>query len=318
MLVGLGLQPVLAEEPSPERIRSAVTKSLPYIAERGQWWIDSKKCVSCHRVAFTIWAHAATAEAGLEVDQEQLNGWVDWSFTALLAKNDKDVVVGTLDNEGVAQMLYATQSLSLTPAQTEQRLQLLALLEAGQQENGSWKPAGQLPGQKRPLEETTFVSTAWNRWLGSAAGLDESRSDKAHAFLQSPPELLSTESLVVQVLDQTNPARSTRALATILREQNQDGGWGWIRKEESDALATGQVLYAIATTSSAKANSSRRLAQEYLLSTQKPDGTWAVKGTKKKKQKSIQETATYWGTCWAAIGLLESLKPAPNDEDASN
>ena len=37
-------------QPVSEEIRAAVQKSLPYIAERGQWWMDTKKCVSCHRI----------------------------------------------------------------------------------------------------------------------------------------------------------------------------------------------------------------------------------------------------------------------------
>jgi hypothetical protein len=33
-----------------------------------------------------------------------------------------------------------------------------------------------------------------------------------------------------------------------------------------------------------------------------------VKGTKKNKRRQIEPTATYWGTCWAVIGLLETLE----------
>ena len=32
-----------------------------------------------------------------------------------------------------------------------------------------------------------------------------------------------------------------------------------------------------------------------------------VKGTKKNKAKQIEPTATYWGSCWAVIGLAETL-----------
>ena len=40
------------------------------------------------------------------------------------------------------------------------------------------------------------------------------------------------------------------------------------------------------------------------------DGSWAVKGTKKDKAKKVEPTATYWGTCWAVIGLAETLPRA--------
>ena len=74
-------------------------------------------------------------------------------------------------------------------------------------------------------------------------------------------------------------------------------------------MATGQVLYALSMRSrEGEATKAIELARMYLLTTQTSDGSWEVKGTKKNKQDKIQETATYWGTCWAVIGLLESEK----------
>ena len=34
---------ISAEEPDQDAVRGAVSRSLPYIAERGQWWMDKKK-----------------------------------------------------------------------------------------------------------------------------------------------------------------------------------------------------------------------------------------------------------------------------------
>jgi hypothetical protein len=33
-----------------EEVRAAIQRSIPYIEEKGVWWIETKKCVSCHRV----------------------------------------------------------------------------------------------------------------------------------------------------------------------------------------------------------------------------------------------------------------------------
>jgi hypothetical protein len=254
--------------------------------------MNKKKCVSCHRGTFTIWTHAAAAEAGLDVDQGQLTAWVDWSFEALLKKNDKDVVVTTLNLDGVAQMLYAT--LALTEAQTTQQNQLLPPLKAGQQDNGSWKPAGQLPSQKRPLPEIVYVTTAWNRWMGDAAGFNDAVSMQALAFLKSDRDVVSAESLVVQLVDDSGTARIQLVLDTILGEQNDNGGWGWIREQESDAMATGQVLYARSMQPRAsEVSPAVERARTYLLTTQTSDGPWEVKGTKKNKQDKVQKTATY-------------------------
>lgn len=294
---------------TPGDINAAVVRSLPYIAKRGQWWIDSKDCVSCHRTAFTIWTHAAAADAGVPVDAEQLNQWVDWSFEALLKKNDKDTIVATANLDGVAQILHVTNSLPLTAMQKEHRQKLLAYLTDGQTESGAWKPAGQLPMQKRPASETKYVTTSWNRWLAVGSGLNDATNSKALEFLAQPIEFASTESLVVDVLNAGSDDDRAAAFHLIAAEQNEDGGFGWLRKGESDAIATGQVLFAAASLNDTKpfANVLNK-AISFLLTTQEENGSWKVKGTKKNRQAKIQETATYWGTCWAVIGMLELQK----------
>lgn len=290
-------------------INVAVGRSLPYIAKRGQWWIDAKDCVSCHRTTFTIWTHAAAAEAGLAVDNDQLVQWIDWSFEALLKKNDKDIVVATANLDGVAQLLHVTNSLALTDVQKDYRARLLAYLTDGQSDTGSWDPAGQLPSQKRPPVETKYVTTAWNHWLASDSGLSQDSRAKALSFLQQQFDRVSTESLVVDVLNATSDESRLPPLQMILAGQNEDGGFGWLRNGESDALATGQVLFAAASLADSKAfEDALTRAIAFLLTTQEDNGSWKVKGTKKNRQTKVQETATYWGTCWAVIGMLEIQK----------
>ena len=38
---------------------------------------------------------------------------------------------------------------------------------------------------------------------------------------------------------------------------------------------------------------------------QQPDGSWPVPSTRARDKNKINKTATYWGTTWAVIGLLE-------------
>lgn len=286
-------------------IQAAVRRSLPYIAERGQWWIDRKKCISCHRTTFSIWAVASAKQAGLEVNEDQLQDWVNYSYESLLSANDDKKIVATTNLDGVAQLLFVTQPMEESPDRAAQRSKLIDYLRTGQQEDGSWKPAGQLPSQKRPKPETTWVTTAWAQIYAASSDLPDDVQKQALSFLQSPKELTSTEALVVSLLladEQRRPAEVRRLVA----EQNEDGGWGWIRNEESNALATGQVLYALSAVRSAVSSDAREAAVRFLLTTQKEDGRWEVKGTKKNKQHRIEETASYWGTCWSAIGLLEA------------
>lgn len=96
-------------------IQAAVRRSLPYIAERGQWWIDRKKCISCHRTTFSIWAVASAKQAGLEVNEDQLQDWVNYSYESLLSANDDKKIVATTNLDGVAQLLFVTQPMEESP-----------------------------------------------------------------------------------------------------------------------------------------------------------------------------------------------------------
>ena len=72
--------------------------------------------------------------------------------------------------------------------------------------------------------------------------------------------------------------------------QNSDGGWGWLVNDPSDALGTGMALYALHYLNSDKTLETRTKAIEFLIRTQRTDGTWSVKGTKKKKREKVEET----------------------------
>lgn len=300
-----------AEPVEPDQIRATVQKSLPYLAERGDWWRENKNCVSCHRGAFQVWSHSLAGKLGLKVDQEELGKWSSWVMERLRDTGEGETPTAEKNMDGVAQLLAALNADK--PAEADTR-QLVEWLESGQKEDGSWKPYGQLPKQKRPLPETTTVSTLWNVILGRDFGLSEQSQSSAAEYLKTTKKGISTEWLLLSILYQSDrdPSAAQELLKQLEAEQNDDGGWGWIRKEESDAIVTGQALYvfrrlrdAVKFESEISALNDR--AVRYLLASQTDDGSWPTKGTKKNRKDKIEETATYWGSGWAAIGLLYSL-----------
>jgi hypothetical protein len=127
----------------------------------------------------------------------------------------------------------------------------------GQKEDGSWEPGGQLPAQKRPLFETTQVST-----MLCLLGLDSldqpSQSaiacrDKGLMWLkktpangQNPP--VSSEWYATRLLIEKrfgDPKQVDAIREQILAAQQPDGGWGWLRADKSDAFGTGVSVYAL-------------------------------------------------------------------------
>ena len=59
-------------------ILAAIEKSLPYIQKQGRYWINEKKCVSCHRITFMNWSLSAARENGIKVDNELLTKDIRW------------------------------------------------------------------------------------------------------------------------------------------------------------------------------------------------------------------------------------------------
>src|SRR3954447_1976969 len=87
--------------------------------------------------------------------------------------------------------------------------------------------------------------------------------------------------------------------------QRDDGGWGWLSADESDAFGTGVALYAVRRDGLGANHPAIARGRQFLISSQQADGAWLVKGTKKNKATQIESTSTYWGTCWGVIGLGE-------------
>ena len=305
-----------SDEPSSDQVRQAVQRSISYIQDRGVWWIQGKKCVSCHRVNTMVWSLATARRNGFQVS-DQLDEWLTWAIDTSLSKNDTGKVVGLGNKEGVAQILL---TLNREAGRDHTRKELASLLLNGQQANGSWKPGGQLPSQKRPKSETESVSTMWITLALIGDGEDEKAAaavERAMRYIENSSAGVSTEWHVVRLLlaVERNDRQSSERLLEGLREQQQsDGGWGWLVSEKSDALGTGMTMYALIRAGLSRDDTSIKRAQQFLIDTQREEGSWAVNGTKANKKDKVQETAAYWGTTWASLGMMATLRSGENEE----
>jgi squalene cyclase len=106
-------------------------------------------------------------------------------------------------------------------------------------------------------------------------------------------------------------AEADQLRTELLSHQHTDGGWGWLNIDESDAFGTGLALYSLAKDGLPLDHPSTTRARQFLIETQRPDGSWPVKGTKKAKATQLEPTSIYWGTCWSIIALAQTLPPAP-------
>lgn len=276
--------------------KNAILRAIPFIQKEGEQWIKDKKCVSCHQVNTMLWSLNLARERGFSVD-EKLDQWIDWAILDSLRQNEKGQTVGGLNKEGVAQML-----LSLPHIAEKKRDKLVDLISTDQKPDGTWLAGGQLPNQKRPKEETEIVSTMW---IALAASEDAKKN--AFSKIEKFKDGISTEWYALNLLFSIEfPDSNTSGHAqSLLKHQNLDGGWGWIINDTSDALATGLALYALQKVKDKDFSSEISKGRKFLLSSQRKNGSWPVKGTKQNKRKTVVDTATFWGTAWAVIALLD-------------
>ena len=139
------------------------------------------------------------------------------------------------------------RSFATTPTSgTTWKTKFASALIQNQAADGSWLACGQLPAQKRPKQETTQVTVMWT--LLTLKRQDKSPTDRESALAMTQNDQpLSTEYVAVCLLLSQHVKELD--LATLRRDlidrQNEDGGWGWLTAEPSDALATWMALYAL-------------------------------------------------------------------------
>lgn len=297
----------LSAEPAavPAEVATAIERSLPVLETEGVAWIEQKKCVTCHQVPFLLWSHQAAASRGLKLNDAGLKQWTEWS----LEKADTGAV------DGLAQLILAVGSYSA--ADRPRLVPLGEKLLKEQQPDGSWKSAGQLPSQKRPALETQQVSTLWivialdalSKQQPEFATKAKPAIEQALAWATPLEKPVSQEWFAVKLLTEQRLGDREKAAALqteLLKHQHDDGGFGWLIDDPSDALATGLTLYALSQADLPTDDAAVVRARQFLLSTQPADGKWLVNGTKANAKSKPQPTSNYWGTAWAVVGLVES------------
>src|SRR5262249_33665583 len=108
----------------------------------------------------------------------------------------------------------------------------------------------------------------------------QSRIERARNWLvQVQP--VETEELAFRLLGlhwaNADAGRVQGAAAVLLRQQRKDGGWAQLSTLGCDAYATGLALFALHEGGGVAGNDSAyRRGVEYLLRTQREDGSWFV------------------------------------------
>ena len=297
--------------------RSAVERSLPLLRTGADRTSSDGGCVACHAQPLAGIASGLAISRGwttpVSNDVARSHAELAGAAPTLLQLREGG---GSPDTQLYQALLLATMGAPASRATDA----VAYYMAAKQRADGRWAAVG---ASRAPMQDGDFSRTAMAIRVLRAYALParatefQKRTERAATWLAAEPPI-STEDRVMQLLglhwaEAAPKVRDTR-LRELRRLQRSDGGWAQTAHLESDAYATGQVLYALHQLKVPTSDPGIRRAVAFLLRTQREDGSWFVRSRAMKIQPYFESGFPYgheqWisqaATAWAAIALTET------------
>lgn len=266
-----------ARQLSTQTIREAAQKAIPLLQTSSIQFFKVSGCASCHNQSLPAMALKRARANGLEVNEEL--GVQQRKMVAGFLKPMGGLMTATAHSvpDAPATLSYLLMGLMADDPQNDQVPVIVQTISSMQRTDGSFPGMAPRPPMTNSDTNATALAVIALQETGMAdaariaAAVNWLRTDKPYAMTD---QALRVWALAVGKAPQAEVNRAAKAL---LAEQRADGGWASLAKVESDAFATGLALEALRQAGALKATSeSYRRGLAYLVSTQKPDGTWHV------------------------------------------
>ena len=326
-----GYTPLFVREPTVKRWkgspREAAQRGLDWLQHAAPVWSDKGLCFGCHVQSQALMGQAVALEQGYRVNMRSVrkldeqvrsqNSWGSWwsppnsatVFGAMGVAYAADML-GIASDKGFSDMHPSSKGLLLESSDR---------LVERQEKDGAF-PIDEITP---PIIQGQFMTTA-NALvaLKRAAAHSEDPAYNAAAerglswIASHDPETNQDKIFkVIALMHYGTPEQKRTAwsvVETLAAEQQADGGW----KEKaassgSNAIATGQVLYAFKQAGISIHGDMFRRGVDFLLQhqindpTSLDDGSWAAMNTQSERPSG------YAHTMWAVIGLAGAYGPEP-------
>jgi hypothetical protein len=314
------VQPVPAASPAPGQaeIKGAATRALALLEKSTAEYLRHRSCFSCHHQALPVLALAEARKRGLAVDEKNWKAQLQHTLKHLQRGRESyrkgRGQGGRADTAGYA--LWTLEAGEHQPDKTTGAVTHFLL--AWSKDQGYWRPSGNRPPSEASRFTTTYLAVRAIHVFGTKEQQEEiaTRNKKALAWLRETKPR-DTEDRVFQLRalhylgaphDQTQPLAKE-----LLEAQRDDGGWAQKGDMDSDAYATGTVLVALLQTGHLKVDDPvYQRGLQFLIRTQKPDGSWHVKSRSKPFQTYFEsgfphgkdQFISITASSWATLALL--------------
>jgi ankyrin repeat protein len=315
------VKPTLAKDNKPGGLRESITQALGLLQSSSTEYFKQSGCVGCHHQPLIGLAVERASRKGFILDAaartEQLRV-VRTEFSSTKENLFLGVFI-SVDSLNFT-MLHLTEAEYPADDLTDA---LVSAIAAQQQPDGAWLSG--LGIMRPPLEDSEWVRTAMAvralaRYTIPARRAEfEARIAKARRWLSESQPHVSYErtfQLLGLVWASAPTLEITRTAAEVKRMQQTDGGWSQTDSLPTDAFATGVALYALAQSGMSSTDPIYLRGVEYLLTTQKADGSWYVPSRAPKLQPYFQSGFPYthdqWisaaATSFATVALIEAVR----------
>lgn len=315
---------IATDTPTAEQIKTAVTKSLPLLQKSAAEYTKQRECFSCHHQALPLFALTTAKAHGFDVSQEAVDKQVAHTLKHLATNRDNYKKGrgqgGQVDMAGYG--LFALEVGGAKPDATTAAVTEYLLLR--DDDRDYWRVSANRPPTEASTFTAAYVALRGLRKYGTPEQAEriEKRTAKVRQWLLATPAK-DTEDRVFRLgaLELAGADRKDLKAACneLLKTQRDDGGWSQTDQLDSDAYATGTALVMLHEAGGLPVNDAAyRRGVQYLVSTQREDGSWYVKSRSKpfqvyfesgfpyEKDQWISISATSWAT--AALALTVAAK----------
>jgi ankyrin repeat protein len=298
----------------------AIQKTLGLI-EKSSWeFFAASGCVSCHAQSMTDLVVGHARPKGLQIDEKAASERVKM----LEVVYPPEPLLERMDAAGaMEQLAYPLMGLAANSHPPDRLTDgMVANVAASQRSDGSWHvgAAARPPAEEGDIFRTAICIRALKVYGPPGRGPEmAARVTKARQWLQAAKPV-TTEDRNMQLLGLYWAGADASVLKplgkAVLARQHPDGGWVQHEGLATDAYATGESLYALALTEQARASGAAwKRGIEYLLNTQRADGSWFVASHSPRIQAFFEGGFPYghdqwisnWGTSWAALALTAAI-----------
>jgi N-acyl-D-amino-acid deacylase len=291
-------------------LREAATRAVRLIDRTSATFLATRACSTCHTQTMAAMVLRDARKVGIAIDEA--------NFKRQYQRALEDVSGTRVDTKG-----YALWALDIGGHPPDQRSDaIVESLLNDRSDLATWQTTVDRPPAEASRFTTNYVALRGLHRYGNAKQRDAiaARAAAVRRWLESATAA-DTEDQVfrLRLAHELNLPSDTldRFARELLDEQGADGGWAQKPGMKPDAYATGSALVALRVAGGlSRRHPAWVRGLDYLLRTQKPDGSWHVESRVKPIQEYFEsgfphgkdQFISAFATGWATEALLIALE----------